>query len=185
MVKVETPTVAKTPAVPRRIASATRAAEAILKTLIVDDEGAFVPPIDPYDIAEQMGIDVYLAVMPDKKSGFIEKKTPDDQAKVYINHRHSPVRQRFTLAHELGHYFYETLQGNECFDSLNREDGHANLGTDPKERWANKFAAALLMPGGPLQTLVAQGETLPELASTFDVSEAAMSYRLSNLGLPN
>ncbi len=61
---------------------------------------------------------------------------------------------------------------------------------DPKEIEANQFAACLLMPADLVKHAVtACGGSLlvdsqvSELASTFDVSEQAMTIRLSTLGL--
>lgn len=162
---------------------AKRAAEAVLQALVVGGDGIFTPPIDPFELAKTLGIEVYVTPLASGLSGFIAKPSPEEPAKIYVNSTHSHVRQRFTVAHEIGHFFHEGLLRNGSYDSLRREEGHANLGTDPKERWANSFAASLLMPGGPVSTLYASGRTTSELASTFNVSEAAMSFRLANLGL--
>ena len=63
-------------------------------------------------------------------------------------------------------------------------------GVDPKEIEANQFAACLLMPPDLVKHAVMACGGSPlvdsyvtELASTFDVSEQAMTIRLSTLGL--
>lgn len=96
-----------------------------------------------------------------------------------INERHHKNRQRFTLAHELGHY---VLQHGEKTD--NKDTLYRNGTTNPDEVEANAFAAELLMPSGVLRyLLVDKGVTdISLLASQFVVSEQAMEIRLRSLG---
>ena len=55
---------------------------------------------------------------------------------------------------------------------------------DPKEVAANKLAAQLLMPRDKLEFLIYKKNitSVKELAKIMRVSEAAMVYRLKNLG---
>ena len=75
---------------------------------------------------------------------------------------------------------------------MNFRDPTASLATDREEIEANAFAAALLMPERLVLEAVSQlltaahhtPETLTVLlAKKFEVSEAAMDYRLINLGI--
>lgn len=99
---------------------------------------------------------------------------------IRVNDLESPVRQRFTLAHELGHY----ALGH---DDAPRDTSAAfsSRAADPKERAANQFAAELLMPVSAVAKLVQSGmfRTVDELAKAFNVSKVAMTYRINNLGL--
>ncbi|WP_140061045.1 ImmA/IrrE family metallo-endopeptidase, partial [Vibrio parahaemolyticus] len=52
------------------------------------------------------------------------------------------------------------------------------------EREANSFAASMLMPRDTLKNYHTITQDLSELASKFQVSKAAMQYRLEDLGLP-
>ena len=83
------------------------------------------------------------------------------------------------MAHELGHYALGHGTRPRDLPTM-----FSSRQTDPIERDANKFAAALLMPASAIKYLVSQmGVTdISDLASTFDVSEVAMEYRLKNLG---
>lgn len=60
----------------------------------------------------------------------------------------------------------------------------ASNGTDPHEKFANQFAACLLMPkkdvGAAFNFL-----KLSELAQYFGVSEQAIKFRLLNLNIMN
>ncbi|MEV8149974.1 ImmA/IrrE family metallo-endopeptidase [Arthrobacter sp. NPDC080073] len=154
-----------------------------LREFVVDEEQRFRPPIDPSCIAHDLGVEVRYISAENSLSGFVAKEQEDVPAIIYVNDSHSAVRQRFTIAHELGHYIQETARGKKTFQTLKRLKGHSDQGTDEKERWANGFAAALLMPAGATKRLYASGETVREMAERFGVSTLAMEYRLANLGV--
>jgi Zn-dependent peptidase ImmA (M78 family) len=111
-----------------------------------------------------------------------------DVKEIAINTRgRSPERQRFTIAHEFGHWeFRHHLLAELPPDSL----GYAGVfedGPDPRsavEIEANVFAAELLMPGAWLRKLskpLAIG--LPQkLAQEYQVSKEAMFYQLMSCG---
>jgi hypothetical protein len=89
-------------------------------------------------------------------------------------------RRRFTIAHELGHWYLHASEGDarrfcreQDFDETTRIEGEANA-----------FAAALLAPA-PLLRAEAEssGLNLPLLAREFDISLPALRLRLSKLGL--
>lgn len=89
------------------------------------------------------------------------------------------VRQRFTIAHELGHY----VLGHEgLFRDPSKNFSATNY--DSKEVAANKFAAELLMPKEEVNRLIKDDKItdLSKLAQRFNVSEVAMKFRLQNLG---
>ncbi len=88
-------------------------------------------------------------------------------------------RQRFSLAHELKHLLDHPLRG-----VLYRDDrfGSAEM---QAERAADYFAACLLMPKAWVKRLFYDEGVRDErmLARHFQVSTAAMRYRLDQLGL--
>jgi Zn-dependent peptidase ImmA (M78 family) len=92
------------------------------------------------------------------------------------------ARQRFTLAHELGHWVCQVKAGYEapvyCRDVDVSQAANRTL-----EREANVFAAELLMPEPAVREEWPKAESATELASWFGVSEDAMSWRLYNIGL--
>jgi Zn-dependent peptidase ImmA (M78 family) len=147
------------------------------------------PPVAPESIAEKLGAVVVTQEMDPDVSGMLLRD--GDERVIGVNKRHSLARRRFTIAHELGHL--ELHPGRALIlDTpvrVNFRDRVSSLATDREEIEANRFAAALLMPGaivlreaarmplGDLDAFVAR------LARSFKVSEAAMSYRLINLGV--
>jgi Zn-dependent peptidase ImmA (M78 family) len=111
-----------------------------------------------------------------------------------VNSVNAPVRQRFTIAHEIGHLLLHEGKGLilDRLVRVNFRDAVSSTATDRQEREANAFAAALLMPD---ERIVEQLDQLTSgrlrsdtaivqhLARTFDVSRQAMEFRLINLGL--
>ena len=68
-------------------------------------------------------------------------------------------------------------------------DQRSTTGDFKKEREANAFAAAILMPACLIKNAIeelefdlADEDALTELAGSFEVSSLAMSFRLINLG---
>jgi Zn-dependent peptidase ImmA (M78 family) len=142
-------------------------------------------PVDPIRIAWELGIDVATAVMDDSISAAIEKKIGSDPV-IYLNINDRQNRQRFSCAHELGHYYLRTsaTQGDELeYNFVDRRDHMARQGTDPDEIYANKFGAALIMPKRVVQRQFKSMRNPVQLALHFRVSEEAMRFRLQNLGL--
>ena len=77
---------------------------------------------------------------------------------LYATHIPSEGFQRFSIAHELGHYF---LDGH--IDHILPKDGvhtsHAGfVSADPYELEADQFAAGLLMPSIPFKRALARQE---------------------------
>lgn len=92
-----------------------------------------------------------------------------------------PGRQRFTLAHELGHL----LAGDDHGVHLDQDVFDRAQQKEPSELRANAFAAAFLMPEGILRERTGRhGLTeagFAELACDLRVSPATLAYRLLNL----
>jgi Zn-dependent peptidase ImmA (M78 family)/DNA-binding XRE family transcriptional regulator len=139
------------------------------------------PPIDVAALAELCGVNVAEADFDDEISGVLIDL--ENGPVIGFNASHPRVRQRFTIAHELGHF----LLGHH--DNVHIDlTGLASHGDPPgfdwqAERSANEFAAELLMPAAlVVQRFENEGRLAP-LASTFKVSKEAMSFRLGNLGL--
>ncbi len=95
---------------------------------------------------------------------------------IYLPHNSSPARDRFTIAHELGHFF---LHHNS---QLCPKEGFTRRGSDRLEWQANWFAAELLMPE---DTFLAEAERCNRdeetLSRIFGVSKSAASVRLKSL----
>ncbi len=72
-------------------------------------------------------------------------KRRGEDPEIYVHASDSLNRQRFTCAHELGHYVKRSAMGDEEWEYVEHRALLASQGTDPEEVYANKFAAGLLM----------------------------------------
>jgi len=98
----------------------------------------------------------------------------------------SSGRRRFTIAHEIGHWRLHhrgQARGRAVFCRPDEVDG--GQGAAKKvEAEANRFAAALLMPGHLLRVEAEECRlNVGLLARRFEVSQAAMHVRLTALDL--
>ena len=125
----------------RLTARATPIAEKILR-----DEEIESLPVDPSEIAESR--DIVIQAKPDTEPGVsgMLLRHGDSFGILYATHIPSIGFQRFSIAHELGHYF---LPGH--IDHILPGDGaHSSragfVTNDPYELEADHFAAGLLMP---------------------------------------
>jgi hypothetical protein len=105
---------------------------------------------------------------------------------IYVNAaeaRRSPGRRRFTIAHELGHWYLHagSAEGEQYQRFCRGPDLRAKRA---QEGEANRFAAALLMPEQLLDEQAAQTNcNIALLAKRFDVSLPAMRLRLITVDL--
>lgn len=152
------------------------AANELLKAAGVEE-----PPVDVRGLARSCGAMVLGNPFDDDLSGVLVEL--DGGAAIGVNERQHEVRQRFTVAHELGHFL---LDHHERFHiDLGRGESD---GTPPgydwqSERAANDFAAELLMPARMVYEHYDGSQSAADLAEEFCVSRLAMGYRLANLGL--
>ena len=93
---------------------------------------------------------------------------------IWLNATESEPRRRFTLAHELGHWVCQCLEGKVA-PVMCRPKDVSEAADRALEREANIFAAELLMP--ELEVRAAEGD------NRFGVSDEAHAWRLYNLGL--
>lgn len=84
-------------------------------------------------------------------------------------------RERFSIAHELGHYFLHSKMGEKQIRAT-------RYGSSPVEWEANWFAAELLMPENLFRELASDRDD-EALAAHFFVSPAAAKVRRTALGL--
>ncbi|MBK6722955.1 MAG: ImmA/IrrE family metallo-endopeptidase [Acidobacteria bacterium] len=107
-------------------------------------------PIDVRGVAKKLGLTVKDAVLDDDVSGLLVSKQGDDTTHIFVNGNDRPVRKRFTIAHEIGHFVLGhefEASGVHVDRGMHVIPRRAKLSkAEPKEVEANQFAAALLMP---------------------------------------
>jgi Zn-dependent peptidase ImmA (M78 family) len=94
-----------------------------------------------------------------------------------------PRRQRFTIAHELGHCYLDPLQETVCDPAVMESDSITEE-HDVRESEADAFAAAFLIPADRLIPDLRQfGPCASFFADLYDVSDPTMGRRLRVLEL--
>ncbi len=100
-----------------------------------------------------------------------------------LNTAKAIARQRFTLAHELGHIFLHHAK-RDIYDSesAREEEGEyaVKSGKPPKEIEADAFASELLIPYDQLKKNSDKLNDLDVLAEMFQVSKQAMTIAITN-----
>ncbi|WP_300601905.1 ImmA/IrrE family metallo-endopeptidase [Niabella sp.] len=96
-------------------------------------------------------------------------------------------RGRFTLAHELGHYFIESHREGIRVGSIPLHSSHSGLvHSDLLESQADAFAANLLLPAAKLRNLTAKRpfslNIIREISEKFGVSLTAAALRFATVG---
>ncbi len=145
--------------------------------------GVTGPPIPVETLVAGCGVQILPWEFPDIDGLVVEL---DKGTVIWVNRRQAETRQRFTLAHELGHYLlrysdqFHVDFGGELSPGVTGE----HPGYDWRaERAANDFAANLLMPASLVRQEFAEGRNVKSLALRFNVSPAAMGFRLTSLRL--
>lgn len=139
-------------------------------------------PVDPFAIAEGERI----AVFPKDATGGVSgmfMRVGDDFAIAYASHLENIGFQRFSVAHELGHYFLpghveHVLEGGKVHES--RAGFTSKL---PHEVEADQFAAGLLLPANQFRMLASRYEpglsAIENLATDCCTSLTATAIRLT------
>ena len=146
-------------------------------------------PVDVIKIANSNDIKVYEGDLNKKISGAIRYNKDENKFEILINKNDIKVRQRFTIAHELGHYFLhqdflksEEIHVDIMYRSINNNEAEIEKLRE-KEKEVDYFAGALLMNRTLLEKMHKENDSIKELAEIFNVSVSAMTVRLDILGL--
>jgi Zn-dependent peptidase ImmA (M78 family) len=164
-----------------------RAAEAAQRVLA---SHPYTLPIDVHQIAQDQGLTVIEQELEEHISGLLVIK--DGKGTIAVNKSHHLNRQRFTVAHELGHYLLHGPGGGVFIDAtpVFFRDMISHEGRSLEEVAANTFAAELLMPRQQVMELLRQEPidafddlALRRIANMFGVSAQALTIRLTKLNL--
>jgi Zn-dependent peptidase ImmA (M78 family) len=167
------------------------------------------PPTPVEAIVRAEGLDISLRAW--GKDSRLDALLFRSHRLIAVNRDKAPVRRRFSLAHELGHYVlrhdYLKTVGSDVDIDHPPEDSHPTGG--PYEVEANDFAGELLVPRAILMTFRSKDEddedeetkqsfrpfadlsrklrgprlSEPELAKKFDVSKEVIFIALKKNGL--
>ena len=128
------------------------------------------------DYIEEAGIFIFKeAFQNDSIDGFC--LVHDEFPVIYLNNSRQPVRQIFSLFHELAHLL---LGENDITYGINRGDGDVEV-------FCNQFAAEFLVPSDDLETHlnfpVYNDDAIEKLANYYKVSRPVILLNLVNKGI--
>lgn len=130
------------------------------------------PPVDVFGLVKKYATLFFRSIPIEGVDGVsLDIKVPGREPVVILNSDMSPKRQRFTLAHELGHIIIPWHVGDVIADRI--FDGEYTY-QNPfdhmiMEGEANRFAAELLMPEGWIQLEYQKHSTLAELHKELSI----------------
>lgn len=158
---------------------------------ILEDYKINTAPVDIEKICTELGISIKRGSFEDDLSGFAFNRRGTQV--IGVNAEDGPLRQRFTIAHELGHLKLDPRDSinYDLHFAMHLRDTTSSLGTKLKEVEANFFAAEILMPAAFLRKDIARlaksgidfedDNIVSKLAKEYQVSQHAMSVRLASL----
>ena len=149
-------------------------------------------PIDLNAVAQYLEARILYEDMDDDMSGLLVVK--GGKRAIGVNKKHHRNRQRFTIAHEIGHFVLHHKSFQDPKNDLHWDKKWAyfrsaeGVGEDPIEYEANQFAAELLMPEDMLRSVIKRDRIdlsndidIARLAELLQVSEQALTIRLVGL----
>lgn len=135
------------------------------------------PPIDIESVGRKFGIaDIAPREMVD--DGYVGR---DVGGRLVVRYRsaNSAERNRFTIAHEIGHVLISQVTGHDVMETRHRR------GSSFEESIANRIAAELLMPEQCLRhylaTMRPSWDSVMTMRSVFQVSTTALVLRLMDI----
>lgn len=149
------------------------------------------PPIDLEVLAKQIGADIQYERLESSVSALLVRAA-DGQARIGVNASHHRNRQRFSIAHEIGHFLLHSHQPTLFVDGemIYFRDNASSEARDKREIQANAFAASVLMPEDLLRADlhgagidIQDDVAVKRLAERYQVSPQSLAIRLVNLGL--
>lgn len=154
------------------------------------------PPVPLERLVEGFGASLQIRPASLDIRGFVVRASRNtlNRDLIFINSKHSPNTQRFTLAHEIGHLLIDFTEIHfDGAESSGRRKGatvRRNADEQDEEAVVDQFAAELLMPKDMLTSdLKARtidpndDDALKRLAARYHVSLIVLTLRLRQLEL--
>nr|DAK95864.1 MAG TPA: IrrE protein [Caudoviricetes sp.] len=178
-----------------------RVAQIIRKWYANYSDDLYFPVIE---LAQKMDIEVMNADFPNHKTddrrnsdettlkGYLGLYPTEDNRKprIVVSNAESYGHQRWTVAHELWHYFTHANDIRKEKNFYPENSNNYELNDDSEEACANKFATELLMPARLFKivydetagkNIFSKGKDIEKLAEAFMVSNEAAKRRIDNL----
>lgn len=146
------------------------------------------PPVNIEAIIRGMGIELDKRAELDTEIAGQLVKSEDGKFKISVNKADTYYRQRFTMAHELGHYLLHAhligdgVDDSIAYRSVPKGKFYNSSITSVEETQANQFASRLLLPKSVIIQNANIGSTLKELSVLLQASIRATEIRVRDLG---
>jgi Zn-dependent peptidase ImmA (M78 family) len=139
---------------------------------------AFLDPVDFLTPLENiiLGEGLFLHLVPIDETHGVSGFYDPEQQQIYVNKNEPMEEQRFTAAHELGHYILGHTP--DQYDVLMKGQLMYSPTEKPLEAEANHFAAHLLVPHKRLLLAMKHTTDADTLAELFGVPRAVLQYCL-------
>ena len=164
-----------------RLRMARQRAESVLRDRDID-----TLPVDPFAIAR--GADIVVQAKPDTAPGVsgMLLRHGDSFGILYATHLRNEGSERFSVGHELGHFYLDGHVDHVLPVGTPSHASHAGFqSADIYEREADHFSAGLLMPTGPCRKLLAKLEpglaAVEAMAATCRTSLTSTAIRFTEL----
>ncbi|CAK1941526.1 HTH-type transcriptional regulator / antitoxin HigA [Vibrio crassostreae] len=129
-------------------------------------------PLDLSSLCHVLGIGIQFVPLENNISGRLHHD--GNRWIINVNSLHHQRRQRFTIAHELGHYFLHRNSQEKYEDATFHRGKQYSL----KELEADNFAGALLMPKAEFKDFVrSYSNKIDDIAEHFGTSSVAIKKR--------
>lgn len=145
-------------------------------------------PVSISDLAQQLGFEVTLVELPrDVKGRLVSQAFSQNGYEIQINRNASRRQQRWTVAHEMAHFYLHTDYSDPFSeDSYRAAPGFHFYRTDElkNERQANEWAAALFFGDNALRRVWTKlDQDIESVAKAFGLNEEAIRIATKNWGV--
>lgn len=141
-------------------------------------------PVKLGQLAKDLGVEIKVSSMNTGISGQIMRQ--NGHYTIRVNRHEARERQRFTIAHELAHFFLHRAVIDSSPDGIKDNVLYRSGEPERIEYEANRLAADIVMPMKLVEKILQEDfdgvvteATIESLAARFQVSKAAMEIRLS------
>lgn len=162
---------------------------------LLNEYSIISPPIDIEKIAKNLNINIQYEPFDGELSGLLIIDEKKDITAIGVNSTYPKNRQRFIIAHEIGHYLLHRKHGTYIDTTIKY-----NLKRDIsfKEHYeeveANMFALSILIPQKMIEDLIENryssfdfndNKEINEIADYFQVTPQTLMIRLAKLNIFN
>ncbi len=138
------------------------------------------------DLAESFGLDVMCVPLKRGMAGrLVQDPFSDSGYCIEVNQYHDVRSRRFTVLHELGHYFFHVDKHDPFADAMHLSRSDEEFYFDiSKEREANDFADVVFFGDGALAAAFSRfGGRIDQVAHYFGLTENIIKVAVKKFGV--